>query len=332
MRKPILLLLFVLSLSFLHAQEKTINPRPLTLAEYDKAKKYSIADLDKDTYVKFDNVYILDRYEARKPYFVTGDDGLKKRIDLYKFIAKEGLQELGVMIFYTSEKGKRYQALLPNFTAENAVWEKYFQDIDNINKEEQNFILKISYILSKELSFQQYKIVNAGKNLTEEAGTYGSDICFPGDELVAMANGTKKLLKEVKSGDEVLTIDPNSKRVAKVTVKELTTHEAKNYAITNLTLLKSETKIHLSGSEIQLSTKFLKATPNHPMLTKDGQVKIGAIKEGQEVLCLNEQTGKYDSYTVFIKTEQAGGKQKVYNMVADQGSTFIMNGVMVLQK
>lgn len=332
MRNLLLILLLAVGLTTVNAQTKTTNPRPLTMAEYDKAKKYTIADLDKDTYVKFDNIYILDRYEARKPYFVTGDDGLKKRIDLYKFLAKEGLQELGVMVFYTNEKGKLYQALVPNFTAEGAVWEKYFQDIDNINKEEKNFILKLSYILSKELSFQQYKILNSGKNLSEEAGTYGSDICFPGDEVVAMANGNKKLLKDVKPGDEVLTIDPVSKSVSKVVVKALTTHEAKNYAITNLTLIASESKLTTKGKEIKLHSKFLKATPNHPMLTKDGQVKIGAIKEGQEVLCLNELTGKYDSYTVFKKDERAGGNQKVYNMVANAGTTFIMNGVMVLQK
>jgi hypothetical protein len=56
------------------ARHKTLTPRPLTLDEYKKAKTYTIADLDKDTYVKFDNAYVLDRYESRKPYFITGSD------------------------------------------------------------------------------------------------------------------------------------------------------------------------------------------------------------------------------------------------------------------
>jgi hypothetical protein len=79
---------------------------------------------------------VLDRYESRKPYFITGSDGLKKRIDLYKLIAKEGMQEIGLMVFYTNEKGKLYKALVPDFTADAKVWEQYFQDIDNINKVE----------------------------------------------------------------------------------------------------------------------------------------------------------------------------------------------------
>jgi hypothetical protein len=68
------------------------------------------------------------------------------------------------------------------------------------------------------------------------------------------------------------------------------------------------------------------------MLTKQGNVKIGEVVTGQEVLCLNEQTGKYEAFTVLQKTEHAGGVQKVYNIVADGGSTLLMNGVMVMQK
>jgi hypothetical protein len=330
MRKLTLTLLLTSSLYF--AKGQTVNPRPLTMDEYKKAQTFTIANLDNDTYVKFENAYVLDRYESRKPYFITGSDGLKKRIDLYKLIAKEGMQEIGLMVFYTNEKGKLYKALVPDFTADAKVWEQYFQDIDNINKTEQNFILKLSYVLSKEVSFQQYKVLNGGKDLKEEAGTYGNDICFPGEELVTMANGDKKMLKAVKSGDEVISVDPATKKNMVVKVKELTTHEAKNYAITQLVLVSAQTKSTAEGKEVKLNSKVLQATPNHPMLTKQGNIKIGEVVTGQEVLCLNEQTGKYEAFTVLQKTEHAGGVQKVYNIVADGGSTLLMNGVMVMQK
>jgi hypothetical protein len=331
MRKLTLTLLLTGSIYLCQAQ-KTVNPRPLTIDEYNKAQTFTIADLDKDTYVKFENTYVLDRYENRKPYFITGSDGLKKRVDLYKLIAKEGLQEIGLMVFYTNEKGKLYKALVPDFTADGKVWAKYFQDIDNINKEETNFILKLSYILSKEVSFQQYKILNGGKDLKEESATYGNDICFPGDELVTMANGEKKMLKTIKSGDEVITIDPATEKTSAVKVKELTIHEAKNYALTQLVLISAKIKNTSAGQLVNLNTKVLQATPNHPMLTKQGNQKMGQIAEGQEVLCLNEQTGRYQTFKVLQKTERGGGVQKVYNIVADGGSTLLMNGVMVMQK
>ena len=166
----------------------------------------------------------------------------------------------------------------------------------------------------------------------KEEAAYGTDICFPGEEEVTMANGTIKMLKNVKSGDEVITLDPATHKPATVKVKELTVHEAKNYAITQLVLISAQTNNTSAGHEVVLSSKMLQATPNHPMMTRDGNKKIGEITEGQEVLCLNDSNGTYEAYTVFKKTEQAGGLQKVYNIVASGGSTLLVNGVMVMQK
>src|ERR1700754_2972421 len=118
MRNLLLTLSFLIIIAFTKAQTAIPNPRPLTLDEYNKALTYTIANLDNDTYVKFDNAYVLDRYENRKPYFITGADGLKKRVDLYTLVAKQGMQEIGLMVFYTSETGKKYQALVPDFTAD----------------------------------------------------------------------------------------------------------------------------------------------------------------------------------------------------------------------
>jgi hypothetical protein len=236
------------------------------------------------------------------------------------------------MVFYTNEAGKRYQALVPNYTADATVWEVYFDDIDNINKVEKNFILKLSYVLSKELSFQQYKVINGGKVSKDESAKYGTTICFPGDELVTMSNGAKKQLRDVKSGDKIITVDPVTHQSSATVVKELTEHEAENYALTQLVLILARESKMPDGLNIDLSAKVVKATPNHPMLTKKGNSKIGDIGLGEEVLCLNEATGKYEIYTVLQKNEHAEGVQKVYNIVAEKGSTLIMNGVMVLQK
>jgi len=331
MKKKLLYLFFVLLISAARAQE-TPNPRPLTIAEYEKAKTFLIKNLDQDTYAKFDNAYILDRYEVRKPYFITGDDGLKKRIDLYKFIAKDGMQELGLMIFYTNEKNKLYAALLPNFTADTKVWEKYFEDIHAIDKEEKNFVLKLSYVLSKEVGFQLYKAVNQGKDITKESATYGNDICFPGDQEVTMENGQRKLLSKLKAGDHVITINPKTLVSSVIEVKEIVEHEAKNYALTQLIAIKSVETQNKSGLNILLQTRIIKATPNHPMETSKGDKEIGEIKEGDELLCLNSQSGTYEKFKVVDKREYAAGVQKVYNIVAGEGTPFLMNGVMVLQK
>ena len=333
MKKTLLsFLIAVLFLNTYAADTTKVNPRPLTMAEYDKAKTFTIKDLDKDTYAKVENTYILDRYELRKPYFITGDDGLKKRIDLYKLVAKDGMQELGTLIFYTNEKGKLYIVVQPNFTADGKVWEKYFEDIHAIDKEEKNFVLKLSYVLSKEMSFQLFKAINKGKDMRSKSSTYGSDICFPGDQEVAMFDGSVKPLSEIKQGDKVVTVSSVTKLKTAVTVTQLVQHEAKNYAITMLILISATSAVSVNGQEVQLTSKALKATPNHPMLTANGQKKMGEVAIGDELLCFNGKAKAFQSFTVMNKTETDGGVQKVYNMEVNGGSTFIMNDVMVLQK
>lgn len=307
------------------------NPRPLTLEEYQKAKTFAIKDLDTETYVKFENAYILDRYEARKPYFITGDDGLKKRIDLYKLVAKTGMQEIGTMVFYTTEKAKRYQVLLPDFTADAKVWERYFEDIHAIDKEEKNFVLKLSYVLSKEMSFQQYKNLNQGKDLHAEAGHYGSDICFPGHQLVALADGSHRPLRELQPGDQLITLNANGQPVAGE-VKEVVAHAAKNYALTRLEVIAVREQVSHTATHTRLTSQVLEATPNHPLQTHAGQKPAGEVELGEQILCLNPATQAYEPYTVLRKQEYAGGEQAVYNLVASNDNPFVLNGVLVLQK
>lgn len=311
--------------------QNTVNPRPITLEEYQKAKTFVINDLDKDTYVKFESAYVLDRYEARKPYFITGDDGQRKRIDLYQLIARQDMQQLGLVIFYTSEKNKRYQAVMPNFTADGKVWEQFFEDIHAIDKEEKNFVLKLSYVLSKEFAFQQFKAINGGKVLDEHA-TYGNDICFPGDQLVTIAGGVEKHIRDIKAGDEVITLDEVTHQPVAVKVRELVTHEEKNYAITRLVLIAATERDNMNGKEVHLTNRVLEATPNHPVTTGSGIRKAGEVSEGEQIFCLNESTGAYEPFTLLFKTEQAQGSQRVYNIIAEEGSTFLVNGVVVRQK
>src|ERR1700722_17219302 len=244
------------------AQDST-GGRALTLAEYEKAKTFSVADPDKDTYVKFENAYILDHSGFGKPYFITGDDGKKKRIDLYKLLLKEGRVELGTVIFYTTETGKRYTACMPGYKADAKVWRKYFEDIHAIDKEESFFVLKLSYVLSEELGFQLYRAANGQQGAAvnrAEAGTYGNDICFPGEMRVTMGDGSSKMLSAVRPGDEVVTVDPVTHAREATVVKELTVHAVKNYAITRLVLVSARLRQGSGGRsqrEVLLSSRVL---------------------------------------------------------------------------
>lgn len=327
MMKHLLILVSMLVVVPLHAQE-TVKPRPLTLDEYKKAKTFEVKDLDADTYVKFESVYILDRYEMRKPYFVTGDDGLKKRFDLYRLLVKPEMDPLGMMIYYTNESGKRYSALLPNFTAAPEVWENYFEDIHAIDKQEENFVLKLSYVLSKELGFQLYRSLNAGKDLSKESATYGNNICFPGDQWVTLASGEKKVMEKVQPGDAIVLMgDHGQPVISKVTTK--TMHEPKNYALTEVLLIAAQ---QVSPENVILSVRRIRATPNHPIETADGFTKVGALKEGDVISCpaVNSQT--LLDFEVWSLHEMTDGSQPVYSVECEAGADLLVNEVPVKQK
>ena len=42
------------------------------------------------------------------------------------------------------------------------------------------------------------------------------------------------------------------------------------------------------GTLVQLKTKAIQATPNHPMLTGNTQKKMGELQIGDQVICLDE--------------------------------------------
>lgn len=93
----------------------------------------------------------------------------------------------------------------------------------------------------------------------------------------------------------------------------------------------SETK-KTKGVEIHVKTKTLTATPNHPVATSGVRKNIGEIRIGEKLLCLDEKTQTYTTYTVWNSTEKSGGKQKVYNLELADGNTMLINNVLVLQK
>lgn len=323
MRTLLLSLCCIISMYTAFAQSRPIRPE-----EYEKAKTFTVKDLDNDTYVKLSNAYVLDRYEMRKPYIITGDDGLKKRIDLYRLVSKDSMLDIATVIFYTNEKGNLYTAILPLFNSNPDIWNKYFEDIHAIDKVEKNYVLKLSYVLSREFSFQLYKAMN--KDVKAESGTYGTDICFPGDEAITLADGTQKTLKDIHPGDHIISLDATTHTTSIIEVKELVVHTPANYAITQLLAVHIVANDTHDAHIITLSGKVLQATPNHPIQTLTGKKKIAEVNTGEEILCMDN--GNILPYTILNKTESAHGTQAVYNIVAEGEGTFMLNNIMVLQK
>jgi len=117
----------------------------------------------------------------------------------------------------------------------------------------------------------------------------------------------------VKAGDAVVTVDPLTHRERAVTVHALTVHSVKNYAITRSVLVSA---VAGGDREVVLSSRVLEATPNRPM--GDGKT-AGELKVGDRVWCVDGSGCR--AFTVWDKTEAAGGEQRKDSWYQEKGVT-----------
>jgi hypothetical protein len=156
------------------AQEKA---RGLTLDEYKKAKTFAVNDLDNDTYLKFENAYVLDRYEMRPPYVFKYSDGIERRIYLYRLLDNKTKASLGMTaVYFTPGDGKKIHVCIPNPQAEKAVWAQYIDDLKEYAGAEKGFGSAFAYVTSRELA----ALAGGGAGATAaSAGKTDFDVCFP---------------------------------------------------------------------------------------------------------------------------------------------------------
>ncbi|MFX8668557.1 hypothetical protein ABTM51_20485, partial [Acinetobacter baumannii] len=74
-------------------------------------------------------------------------------------------------------------------------------------------------------------------------------------------------------------------------VESLAVHEAKNYAITHITLYHAKAFENAQGNFVQIDFREINATPNHPILTHTGEKKAGDITPADEIFCIEQPSG-----------------------------------------
>ena len=165
-----------------------------------------------------------------------------------------------------------------------------------------------------------------------ENATYGSDICFPGDQIISLENGNKKLVDNIEIGDRIALLNPITKSISISPVTKLTEHESKYYAIVSITLIKVYKSDHANKTEISLQTKNIRVTPNHPMETESGKKRADKIKIGDILFSWNKSTFNIDKYEVYDIVELSQKKQPVYSIETNSNSSILLNDIAVRQK
>lgn len=310
-----------------YAQDEPL--RGMTADEYEIAKSAQVEDLDNDTYVKIsDGNYVLDRYEMKPPYFITGDSGIKKRIDVYKIMDRESMGDLGLVVYFTNtEADETFNLVIPNMATSGEVWNMYFDDIHQRDREEGDVALKMSYVLSKEVAYLMQKSSGVDMSaMDQENSDY--DFCFAADALVTMADGSDKMISEVEVGESILTIEQGMSKL--VRVEGIDTHQKADITLAKAVLFPVE-EVTASLTSIRFSVTELIATSNHPVMTASGAKALGELLPGDLLTKYDAQTGHSTQYKVHFVNPTYKSAKKVYNLDVE-GEHYLVNQVLVLEK
>jgi hypothetical protein len=314
------------------AQEKA---RGLTLDEYKKAKTFAVNDLENDTYLKFDNTYVLDRYEMRPPYVFKYSDGIERRIYLYRLLDNKTKASLGMTaIYFTPGDGKKIHVCIPNPQAEKAVWAQYIDDLKEYTQSEKGFGSAFAYVTSREMA----ALAGGGSGATAaSAGKTDFDVCFPAFARVTLADGTEKAIADVRTGDRVAGYNSVTGTLQTTMVRAVQVHDQQPYLVQSIVLVTTDLfasrESRLAGTQV-----VLQATPNHPIWTASGAVPLGKLLTGATVQYLAAGADTFTSFRVKASvpndmnaTSGSFYTDKVYNLVTDQDN-YVVNGTVVMGK
>jgi len=330
-RKAYLFVLTLLTFSCifsLNAQD--MSSRGMTAEEYKLAKSTTVENLDEDTYVKVgEGDYVLDRYEMKPPYFITGDSGIKKRIDTYKFIERENMDELGLVVYFTNTEAKEtFNLVIPNMATAGEVWNMYFDDIHQHDREEGDVALKMSYVLSKEVAYLLQKSSGADMSAMDQNNS-DYDFCFTADALVNMADGSKARMEEVKVGDVVLGFRHGVFEAVKV--EGVSIHAKQEIALTKVLLIPTEQVSASLENTFSSEAQTLVATPNHPVWTAEGTKALGELSNGDLLYYYDAQTHSQKSYQVYAVWNNYSATERVYSLSV-AGDTYLVDNFVVMEK
>ncbi|MHA6247519.1 Hint domain-containing protein [Pontibacter sp. CAU 1760] len=300
-----------------------------TLEDYKKLAAVDLGNPEQDTYMKFDNTYVLDR-EA-KPYVFNYSDGVERKIYLYKIMKGADRTEVGTLALYSTPKsGKLIKVCVPGANADKKAWDFYIDELKYNGEKEQGFLSTLAFALSREYAHAH---ANAGKTtpVAKDAGDY--DFCFPEGALVELANGTTKPIERVAAGDEVMAINRLTLQAEPTTVTAFRAHfKGEGFALTQLVLLPTEEIFAAATAWTPAAPLTLTATANHPILTAEGQKEMGAVQIGDVLYHYDHGRQAFRQYRVAAKVAQEKELTKrVYNLETKTGN-YLINGTVVLDK
>ena len=322
-----LVILFSGAAPSLYGQAASEAERGITLEEYGKVKTFTFKNLDEDTYVKFENNYILDRYQMKPPYVFKYSDGIERRFYLYKLMDNKTKKELGmVAVYYLPATKKAINLCIPNATAAKEVWARYIDDLKELGAKESGLLSTYSYVLSKEMS----ALSGGGAAQAVSTTSTDYDVCFPANALVMLPDGQEKPIYSIQAGDQIAAFDQASGKLMATTVTEVESHEDHMYALTSVELFKEELTASIFMGSLAVNYT-VEATANHPVMTDKGRKTMSELTTGDNLYVYDSIHGTVTLLKVAKVTHNIRKAPKVYNLVTTK-KNYLVNRTVVLDK
>lgn len=306
---PLLTLLFCSCLS-----AQGISPD-----QYDLLKSLTVENLERDTYIFYDEAgVILDRYELKPASVFHFSDDIERRVYLYLVYPTETEDTLGSMLFYQREN-LTIPLPLPGADSPAETWSKYIDDLKYTGEDEPGFLACIGFVISREFA----GLLTGTVAPSTEEGEY--EYCFPGTTPVSMQNGSKRMIQELVTGDLLSTYDPDNSVWRPQPIQSIDIHLADSIPL--ISLWYADPQVHLTTTTQSLPLSSLTLTPNHPVVTESGSQPAGSLETGDIIFL----SGPVGLTPVTILARSFSYTDQVYNLTIESGS-FVADRVLVWPK
>lgn len=173
--------------------------------------------------------------------------------------------------------------------------------------------------MGRVMSLSNYIYLDVAKgHVVYIVGKRGSGKCLHGDTLITLSDGSQVKIKDLENVDkDIFTLDKNNIKASKRT----NFYKRKVQRIVEVRLK---------------SGKWIKLTPEHPLLTKKGWLPVDKLNLGnviatpkRDVLKLSKEKGSHIFWDEIVSLKYVDGPCEVYDITVPKTHNFVANDIIV---
>jgi antitoxin component YwqK of YwqJK toxin-antitoxin module len=150
--------------------------------------------------------------------------------------------------------------------------------------------------------------------------------CFVENTPILNTENQEIKIKDVNPGMTVRTYNSLTKKMEVSEVKQLLEHKDKEYSLTKVVFINSNSLYASNSGELTLLE--IQGTDNHPLLTNKGVKKIGELSLSDKLMYYNISTGLVEECEILNIVKNNKTVNAVYNLkFNNKNSFYLVNGI-----